>query len=266
MSKFVTPKNNINNQTFDSVASYSSLRTHTKQKDSPIDEKEYLMEQKLQSTTSILEDNEKLKEIQNVIKNIFIINILMFINSILFKLISKQIDGLLITFMTISITSFVFNVFLVLSIKCFCTNDPNNTKLFRAESILVILLVFGSFGLQIVEFIIDLLNLRRLTIIRIISYLILFFSTTLLFMKSFKIFNLLCDCFLIFINKKKEYSFLFDDKITESKGKFIYNNHGKNRRYITSDNDKNIIPPMYQNFHSSLNRNIKDGKFNHKID
>ena len=261
MSKITTEiKNTKNHEILDNDASFSSLSNSMKKNSAYTDEKEHLTNQNSQSTTHFLKQNEKLNEINSIIQNIFTLNILIIICSIFLKLISNRNDGLPVACISISMTSFIFNVLIILFIKYFFTNDPNNTKLLRALIFIEILLLFTNFGFQFAAFINDFIKLSRYTVMRVIFYLALGISTSLFSIISFRVLNLFFDSFLILINKKKEYTFLFDNKTS------LQNNLNLKMRILNDDNDRNNIHPMYQKFHNSVCKNRKDDEYYRKID
>ena len=214
-----------------------------------------------------------LLSIECTILNFLIENIILIICSIAFKfcLFSKQ-DGLPVISIIISLSSFTFNLILMISVKYGFTNDSNATKLFRALVITVFLLLLVNFAFQISICVNDYMNIKNINTIRKYLYSLSGFSIIFFIPTSIKGFILSCESFLILVNAKDEYKHLFIDEKERfiAYDKFYKANFGLSKKEYLLNNASKYMPekeilekinPLYYNFHNSVNTNRKDDEY-----
>ena len=218
-----------------------------------------------------------LLSIECVILEFLIENIILILCSVSFKfIIFDRDDGLLVASIIISISSFTFNLLLIISAKIGFSNHPNSTKLFRVSIIIIFLLLIANFTFQMLICVIDYLNNQNITKDRFFLYSLscicfMFFIPILI--QGLK---LSFESFLILINVQKEYKNLFSERKKRLLiyNRFYQNQFGSKNRSSQLANVVKFTPgkemsqntnPAFSRFHNSVNQYRKDDEYYRKM-
>ena len=167
-----------------------------------------------------------LKNVEKQLKVIFLFGIIVCVfSSLVYFYVTKRKDGCSLASFSLSVAEIAIVLILIITLKIGLLNDPNLSKAFRLFVIFELLIIIGTFIINVIVIVVMqeyLSNQQSIT--KIIVY-ILFVLLIGLFVIGFKMcLPLFIESILILLNKKTEYSILIiNEQNAKSESNVIHN-------------------------------------------
>ena len=176
-----------------------------------------------------------LKNVEKQLKLIFLFGIIVCaFSSLVYFYVAKRKDGCSLASFSLSVAEIAIVLILIITLKIGLLNDPNLSKAFRLFVIFELLIVIGTFIINIIVIVViqEYLS-KQQSITKIIVYL-LFVLLIGLFVIGFKMcLPLFIESILILLNKKTEYSILIINEQNAKSENNIINNLSTSNNYST---------------------------------
>ena len=176
-----------------------------------------------------------LKNVEKQLKVIFLFGIIVCVfSSLVYFYVTKRKDGCSLASFSLSVAEIAIVLILIITLKIGLLNDPNLSKAFRLFVIFELLIIIGTFIINVIVIVVIqeyLSNQQSIT--KIIVYL-LFVLLIGLFVIGFKMcLPLFIESILILLNKKTEYSILIINEQNAKSESNVINNLSTSNNYST---------------------------------
>ena len=176
-----------------------------------------------------------LKNVEKQLKVIFLFGIIVCVfSSLVYFYVTKRKDGCSLASFSLSVAEIAIVLILIITLEIGLLNDPNLSKAFRLFVIFELLIIIGTFIINVIVIVVIqeyLSNQQSIT--KIIVYL-LFVLLIGLFVIGFKMcLPLFIESILILLNKKTEYSILIINEQNAKSESNVINNLSTSNNYST---------------------------------